>query len=256
MRSAVGTSNLDFHWISDGSVRYQMADHSMQTLRQHQADYGVDGSFHTVSARGQAVGVGVWSAVVCAVTGVGLRRRKPWLAARAAAANTVIIAGTGLYLHATRVGKFDVWARILSDLKLRGDETLLDLGCGRGAVLLTAAKLLPRGRAVGVDLWQADQTANSAEATLSNAALEKVADRVEVHTGDMTDLPFDDESVDVVVSSLAIHNISSREGRRRAISEAARVLRPATMSGSCGNLVGPRCSVASWGGGCGGAGRG
>jgi arsenite methyltransferase len=56
------------------------------------------------------------------------------------------------------------------------------------------AKLLPGGRAIGVDLWQADQTDNSQDATLANAALENVADRVAVHTADMTDLPLPDDS--------------------------------------------------------------
>nr|WP_241178606.1 class I SAM-dependent methyltransferase [Mycobacterium sp. P7213] len=100
------------------------------------------------------------------------------------------------------------------------------MGCGRGAVLCAAAKRLPDGRAIGVDLWQADQTDNSADATRANAALEGVADRIEVSTGDMTALPLPDASVDLVVSNLAIHNIGSREGRRRALAEAARVLRP------------------------------
>ena len=27
-------------------------------MREHKGDYGIDGSFHTVSARGQAIGVG------------------------------------------------------------------------------------------------------------------------------------------------------------------------------------------------------
>ncbi len=42
----------------------------------------------------------------------------------------------------------------------------------------------------------------------------------------MTALPFADDSCDVVVSSLAIHNISGRVGREKAIDEAVRVLRP------------------------------
>jgi arsenite methyltransferase len=58
----------------------------------------------------------------------------------------------GVQLSEARREKFEVWARILDGLGLRGDETLLDMGCGRGAVLLTAAKLLPAGRAIGVDL--------------------------------------------------------------------------------------------------------
>ena len=59
-----------------------------------------------------------------------------------------------------------------------------------------------------------------------NAAAEGVADRVELHTADMTALPFADGSFDVVVSSLAIHNIGGRAGRDKAIDEAVRVLRP------------------------------
>ena len=96
-----------------------------------------------------------------------------------------------------------------------------------GAVLLMAAQHLTTGRAVGVDLWRTvDQSGNSAEATQRNAIAEGVADRVELHTGDMTALPFEDNRFDVVLSSLAIHNISGRAGREKAISEAVRVLRP------------------------------
>jgi ubiquinone/menaquinone biosynthesis C-methylase UbiE len=129
-------------------------------------------------------------------------------------------------MYATRSGKFVVWDRVLRDLRLAGDETVLDLGCGRGAVLLAAAKRLPRGRAIGVDLWQADQTDNSEQATLANAVAEDVVDRIELHTADMTGLPFPDESVDVIVSNLAIHNIPGHAGRREALDEAVRVLRP------------------------------
>src|ERR1051325_8570644 len=48
----------------------------------------------------------------------------------------------GSYLHATFRGKFLVWAKLLEEFKLRGDERILDLGCGRGAVLLLAAQHL------------------------------------------------------------------------------------------------------------------
>src|SRR5262249_679508 len=104
---------------------------------------------------------------------------------------------------------------------------VLDLGCGRGAVLLLAAQRLTTGRAVGVDLWRSeDQSGNSAAATLRNARVEGVADRVEVLTADMTALPFEDASFDLVVSSLAVHNIRGWAGRSRALEEAVRVLRP------------------------------
>lgn len=133
----------------------------------------------------------------------------------------------GWYVYVTRRGKFMVWGRVLRELDLRGDEQLLDLGCGRGAVLLQAAKLLPRGRAVGVDLWKtSEQSGNATATTERNAGLEGVRDRVELRTADMTQLPFEDSSFDVVVSSIAVHNIAGPAGRARAIEEAARVLRP------------------------------
>ncbi|MFI9776137.1 class I SAM-dependent methyltransferase [Streptomyces sp. NPDC051956] len=144
-----------------------------------------------------------------------------------ATAGTVLIAHTGLYLHTTLHGKLQVWRRELGRAGLKGDEQFLDLGCGRGAVLIEAARRLPTGHAVGVDLWSGkDQSGNHPEVTLANAAAAGVADRVEVRTADMTELPFADGSFDVVTSALAIHNIPSPEERYRAVDEAMRVLRP------------------------------
>ncbi len=78
-----------------------------------------------------------------------------------------------LYLHFTLRGKFLVWAELLDQLNLRGDERILDMGCGRGAVLLMAAQRLTTGRAVGMDLWRSfDQSGNSADATRRNAIVE------------------------------------------------------------------------------------
>ncbi len=132
----------------------------------------------------------------------------------------------GCYIHATRSGKLLAWAELLDRLELKGDERLLDIGCGRGAVLLMAAQLLPRGRAVGIDLWSTkDQSGNAEQVTRRNAALEGVAERVELHTADMRQLPFDDGSFDVVVSSLAIHNVPGAGERARALRDAARVLK-------------------------------
>lgn len=143
-----------------------------------------------------------------------------------AAAGTVLLGLTGVYLHTTLRGKLRIWERELDRAGLKGDEQLLDLGCGRGAVLIEAAKRLPAGRAVGADLWSKDQSGNRPDATLANASAAGVADRVEVHTADMTDLPFADGSFDVVTSAMAIHNIRSADGRLRAVDEAMRVLRP------------------------------
>lgn len=202
-----------------------MSTDTTALLRDHRADYGYDGDYRVVPA---PVVAGL-TAATCAgllLAAARLGRRHRWAALAVGTTGASLAATAVMFVRTTRVGKFEVWARILSELGLRGDETVLDMGCGRGAVLLAAAKLLPSGRAIGVDIWRADQTHNAESNTRANAELEGVADRVELHTADMTDLPLADNSVDVIVSSLAVHNIPSRAGRAQAISEAARVLRP------------------------------
>jgi ubiquinone/menaquinone biosynthesis C-methylase UbiE len=131
-----------------------------------------------------------------------------------------------MMIWSSRFGKMHARDRLLDSLQLRGDETVLDLGCGRGLLLIGAAKRVPRGRAIGIDLWsQEDLGDNHKDATLTNALAEDVADRVEVHDGDMRKLPFGDGTIDVVVANLSIHNIYNREGRCQAINEAVRVLK-------------------------------
>jgi arsenite methyltransferase len=188
--------------------------------------YGVDGDYRLIPA---PVLFGGYLVLCLAAAGLAAK----WLVAgrtllavgAAAVAAALVGAGVSIWRFSRR-GKFEVWARLLTGLGLRGDERVLDLGCGRGAVLLAAAKLVPRGTAVGVDIWRADQTGNSMAATLANADAEGVADRIELHTRDMTDLQFPDASFDVVVSSLAIHNLPGNTARLTAIDEAVRVLRP------------------------------
>jgi arsenite methyltransferase len=188
--------------------------------------YGVDGDYRLIPAPVLLAGYLLLclAATVLAVLWLAAGRTLPGLGA-AVVAVLLIFAGASVRRFSRR-GKFEVWARLLTGIGLRGDERVLDLGCGRGAVLLIAAKLVPRGSAVGVDIWRADQTGNSMQATQANADVEGVADRVELHTRDMTDLAFPDESFDLVVSNLAIHNLPDNDARRAAIDEAVRVLRP------------------------------
>jgi arsenite methyltransferase len=190
-------------------------------LARRKGDYGFDAPL--VPALLGAAGVVL--AVVALV--VGLRGGSPWNAGGPLLAAVFFLLSAAVYVYTTRSGKFAIWARLLRRAGLRGDERVLDMGCGRGAVLLMAARLLPAGRAVGLDLWRSvDQSGNTMEATLANAEAEGVRDRVELHTDDMRRMPFADGTFDVVLSSLAIHNIHPAEGRDQAVSEAVRVLRP------------------------------
>ncbi|HXD10106.1 MAG TPA: class I SAM-dependent methyltransferase [Anaerolineales bacterium] len=149
-----------------------------------------------------------------------------------------ILAGGSMVLTAllmvwsSKVGKLRQREMLIASLKLKGNETVLDVGCGRGLLLNEAAKHLPHGKAIGVDLWQTmDQSGNKPEVTLENARAEGVAERVEVRTGDMRELPLPDGSVDAVVASLSIHNIPTKEGRAKAIQEIHRVLKPGGQIG-------------------------
>jgi ubiquinone/menaquinone biosynthesis C-methylase UbiE len=126
----------------------------------------------------------------------------------------------------SKFGKVREREMYLDLLQWRGDERVLDVGCGRGLFLIGAAKRLTTGRAIGVDIWQAeDLSGNEPAATLDNARIEGVAERIEVQTADARKLPFDDASFDVVLSSAALHNIYDAGERQTAVREIARVLK-------------------------------
>jgi SAM-dependent methyltransferase len=146
------------------------------------------------------------------------------------------VAWTGLSFFLTgcvmfwgsKVGKLHLRDKIIASIQWRGDERVLDVGCGHGMMLLAAAKQLTSGCASGIDIWsRADQADNNPESTLANARLEGVADRVEVQNADARSLPFPDNSFDVVVSSFVIHNLSRAADREQVMREIARVLKPA-----------------------------
>jgi len=130
-------------------------------------------------------------------------------------------------LYDSKFGKVREREEYLDKIAWRGDERVLDVGCGLGLFLIGAAKRLSTGRAVGIDKWQQeDLSGNNAAGTLDSAMIEGVAGKVEVHTGDARKLPFDDASFDVVLSSMALHNIYNADERQTAVREIARVLKP------------------------------
>src|SRR5437764_3554555 len=152
---------------------------------------------------------------------------------RLALAHMVIWPGVACLLMAvwmlwdSKIGKVRDRERLLDHIPWRGDERVLDVGCGRGLMLIGAAKRLTTGRAVGIDIWQAEDLAgNRPDAPLENARREGVAERVEVRTADMRQMPFPDAAFDAVVSNVAIHNIYDAQERVRALAEMARVLKP------------------------------
>lgn len=139
----------------------------------------------------------------------------------------VWIIGGSLYLHSTFRGKFQVWSEVLDHANLQGSECALDIGCGRGAVTVALALRLLTGHVTGIDLWRSvDQSGNNTAATEANLHLNGVGGRVTLETADMTKLPFADNTFDLATASLSIHNVPTAAGRRSAINEAIRVLKP------------------------------
>jgi SAM-dependent methyltransferase len=143
------------------------------------------------------------------------------------------IAGIGLLLMAgsmllySKSGKLAIRDRILKSIPWRGDERVLDVGCGRGLLLIGAAKCVLGGHATGVDVWDRGAiTGNSASAVRENAALEGVASRIDVVEGDARRLPFPDAAFDVVLSNFVVHEVDTPQDREQMMSEMMRVLRP------------------------------
>jgi len=136
--------------------------------------------------------------------------------------------GMGCFMvYYSKVAKLKDCEKLLNLVQWSGDELVLDVGCGRGLMLVGAAKRLTSGKAIGIDLWQQqDQGNNSAAATLSNAAIEGVAERIEVKTADMRQLPFPENYFDAIVSNWTVHNLEIETDRQKALDEIIRVLKP------------------------------
>ncbi|KAK5993563.1 hypothetical protein PT974_06997 [Cladobotryum mycophilum] len=142
-----------------------------------------------------------------------------------------------LYLYASLKGKFHVWDDILADVS---DEDFrsptLDVGCGRGMVLLkmaqrkkniadmTSTNVCPT---YGIDIFNtSDQTGNSPNATYQNAEAMDVLNHTVLHTASFAErFPFADNTFSLITTNLALHN-ANKDGRITAMREMARVCKP------------------------------
>lgn len=189
-------------------------------------NYGIDAP---QLVRGFLIG-GIVAAAIAITSALTVAAWSPWswLVTGLSSIAAAYLLGMGtLMIVWSRITKIQERETLLDRIEWRGDEDVLDVGCGRGLMLVGAAKRLTQGRAVGIDIWQAvDQSGNIPEGALENAVIEGVADRVEVRTADMRSLPFENASFDVIVSHWAVHNLAAKVDREAALSEMVRVLRP------------------------------
>jgi trans-aconitate 2-methyltransferase len=89
---------------------------------------------------------------------------------------------------------------VLGRLQLRGDETVLDAGCGSGRLTQVLVERLPRGRAIAVD----------ASASMVSAARKRLGARADVRVVDLLELELD-EPLDAVFSTATFHWIADHE---------------------------------------------
>ena len=100
---------------------------------------------------------------------------------------------------------------------LQPGETVLDLGSGAGLdAIISAWRIAPNGKVIGVDL-------NPAMCLKAQAHAAATGMSMECHEGRMEEIPLPDASIDVVISNGVI-NLSFR--KRKVIEEMFRVLKP------------------------------
>ena len=151
----------------------------------------------------------------------------------ACAGVTCAAAGMSAYMTACR-REFDfeggalmgqIHQIVVDHLPWNGQGTLLDVGCGAGALTIRCAKAFPQAQVHGVDMWGANW-AYSREQCERNAQIEGVGDRATFSRGNAESLPFASESFDAVVSNFVYHEVSSEPDKHALIRESLRVLKP------------------------------
>lgn len=188
------------------------------------ADYGVDapGVIRNLLGSGLAVLVLclVWHTVTIGPVTFVLYPNLLWTA------GSLAVGGILMLLY-SKVGKFRHRDRMLDQVKWNGPERVLDVGTGRGLLLIGAAKRLTTGRATGIDIWnQEDLSGNNLSNLERNISAEGVGSKTEVVNVDVQKMTFPDGTFDVIVSLACLHNIYNAPGRAEACRQIARVLKP------------------------------
>jgi arsenite methyltransferase len=196
------------------------------TASRIQPDYGID-------APGLVrlfFGTGFVSAAIAGAAAIWVTAPKTLAIALTAvfALAAIYLLGMGcLMVYWSKRVKLRTRESLLDQISWKGSEHVLDIGCGRGLMTVGAAGRLTSGQAIGIDIWRpADQSANTPEAAIENARREGVGGRVTIQTADMRHLPYDDASFDAILSHWAVHNLENEAGRKTALSEMTRLLRP------------------------------
>lgn len=138
-----------------------------------------------------------------------------------------LLAEVALMVDYSVRGKFRHRDKMICMIQWRGDEQVLDVGTGRGLLLIGAAKYLTTGHAIGIDIWsKKDLSDNRLERTQTNIEAEGVSAKCELLNEPAQKMTFKDRTFDVVLSNQCLHNISDYKERNQACAEIVRVLKP------------------------------
>src|SRR3954465_4864854 len=101
---------------------------------------------------------------------------------------------------------------VMERLELRGDETILDAGCGSGRLTQLLMARVPDGRGIGVD----------APASMIGAARERLGDAAELRVADLVGLDLGGATVDIVFSTATFHWIADHDALFASLRQALR----------------------------------
>ena len=113
---------------------------------------------------------------------------------------------------------------LIANLVCDGEGTILDIGCGSGALAISVAKRYEKAQITGIDYW-GKKWEYSQTLCEKNAEHENVPNRILFRKASAADLPFDDGSFDVVLSNLVFHEVGGVKDKTDVIKEALRVLK-------------------------------
>lgn len=127
--------------------------------------------------------------------------------------------------------------KVIASLNLKGDELILDVGAGRGLYTIELAKMLKKGKVIGIDLWNEKEipnsiyhhklsqpTGNTIYNALKNAEVEGVSEKIQFLNMDANNLQFGINSFDIAVCGFVIGHL--REHGFNVLQEIKRTLKP------------------------------
>ena len=113
---------------------------------------------------------------------------------------------------------------VLENLDWDGYGSALDIGCGNGPLVIRLAKKYSHARITGIDYWGEAWDYSQGECE-RNAEIEGVSDQVLFEKASASNLPYEDERFDAVVSNFVFHEVADTKDKTQLIKEALRVLK-------------------------------